>query len=89
MVISRIVYKKTGDRVTTSDNEWQPVTTNDNESQQMTRSGTTSDNKWYNEWQRVTKLDNEWQCAVISAFFWEESTSRYPKENPLNLKEDL
>ena len=32
---------------------------------------------------------NDNECVVISAFFREESTNRYPKENPLNLKEDL
>ena len=45
-------------RVTTNDNEWQPVTT--------------SDSEWYNEWQRVTTSDNgtvhfkEWMIAIIS-----------------------
>ena len=40
----------------------------------MTTSGTTSDNKWYNEWQRVaqqvttsgTTSDNEWQRITAS-----------------------
>ena len=69
-----------------SGNEWQRVTTNNN--------------KWYNEqykeWQRVVQRmitsDNEWQWVVILAnflFFREEITNRHPKENPLNLEEDL
>ena len=72
---------------TTSDNEWQRmvqrVTTNDNEWQQ-----------WYNEWQRVTTNDNEWQRVAISAnsFFFrirEESSTKHPRDNSLNLKEEL
>ena len=51
-----------------------------------------------NEWQRVvqtvTTNNNEWQGVAISAnssFFWirEESNTKHPKENRLNLKEDL
>ena len=66
-------------RVTTSDNEWY------NEWQRMT----TSDNKW----QRVTTSDKEWQRVTISAIFFfqvrEEPTTKHPKENSLNLEEDL
>ena len=55
-----------------------------------TTSGTTSDSEWYNEWQLVTTNDNEWLFQPIFFFFFrEESTNRHPKENPLNLEEDL
>ena len=42
----------------------------------------------------VTTNDNQWQRVAISAnssFFRirEEPTTKHPKENPLNLKEDL
>ena len=54
----------------------------------MVHQVTTGDNEWYNEWY------NEWQRAAISAnssFFRirEGSTTKHPKENSLNLKEDL
>ena len=72
-------------QVTTSDSEWQRVvqrvTMNYNEWQGMTTSGTTSDN----EWQRVTVSAN-------FCFFFqirEEPTTKHPKENSLNLEEDL
>ena len=76
--------------------EWKRVTTNDNEwynewqrvVQRVTTSSTTSDK----EWQRMTTSDKEWQWVIISAnflFFREEPTNRHPKENPLNLEEDL
>ena len=77
----------------TSDNEWQQVTTSgttsDNEWQRMT----TNSNKWYNEWQRVTTNDNKWQRVIISANFSffqirEKPTTKHPKENSLNIKED-
>ena len=73
---------------TSSDNEWH------NEWQRMTTSGTMSDNEWYNGWEWVTTNDNEWQRVAISAnssFFQirEESTTKHPKENFLNIKEDL
>ena len=82
----QIVYndRQVVHRVKTSDNEWQ----------RMTTSGTTSDN----EWQRVTTSgttnDNEWQRVTISANFSffqirEEPTTKHPKENSLNLEEDL
>ena len=83
-----IVYKKTDEwyiewqRVTasgtTSDNKWQRVV------QRVTTSGTANDNEWYNEWQRVAILAN-------FSFFQirEEPTTKYPKENSLNLEEDL
>ena len=78
-------------------------TPSDNEGQQVTTSGTTSDNewqrvttnsnKWYNEWQRVTTNDNKWQRVIISANFSffqirEKPTTKHPKENSLNIKED-
>ena len=84
--------------MTTSDNEWKRVV------QRVTTSGTTSDNEWYNEWrrkkmnynerQRMTMSDNERQRVIISANFSffqirEELTTKHPKENSLNLKEDL
>ena len=60
----------------------------------MTTSGTTSNNKWYNEWKRVTSNDNEWPEVVISAKFpcfriREQLTTKHLKENILNLEEDL
>ena len=69
---------------TTSDSEWY------DEWQQMT----TSDNDWYKEW-RVTTNDNEWQRGTISAIFFfffqirEEATTKHPKENSLNIEEEL
>ena len=94
-MILLIVYKKTDEcyiewqRVTTSgttsDNKWQRVvqrvTTNDKEWQWVT----TNDNEWYKEWQRVTISAN------FSFFFQirEEPTTKQPKENSLNLEEDL
>ena len=68
----------------TSDNEWQRVI----------KSGTTSDNEWYNEWQRITMIHNEWQRVVILANFAffrirEEPTTIHPKENSLNIKDYL
>ena len=65
---------------TTSDNEWQPVTTNHKEWQRVTR----NDNEWYNEWQRVTILTN-FSFSQIR----EQPTTKHPKENSLNLEEDL
>ena len=74
-------------RMTTSDNEWY------NEFQRMTTSN--------NEWQRVvhqvttsgTTSDNECQRVTIPANFTfqikEEPTTKHPKENFLNLEEDL
>ena len=41
-----------------------------------------------NEWQRVTTNDNEWLFWPIF-IFRDEPTKKYPKENPLNLQEDL
>ena len=64
----------------------------------MTTSGKTSDNEWQRVVQRVTtsgtNSDNEWQWATISvnfSFFQirEEPTTNHPKENSLNLEEDL
>ena len=56
-------------------------TSSDNEWQRVTTSGTTSDN----ECQRVTIPAN------FSFFFQvkEEPTTKHPKENSLNLEEDL
>ena len=67
-------------RMTKSDNEWQGITKSNNEWQGMTTSGTTSDN----EWQRVT-------ISANFSFFQirEEPTTKHPKENSLNLEEDL
>ena len=82
-----IVYKKTDEwyiewqRVTksgtTSDNEWQRVTTNDKE--------------WQRVAQRVTTNANEWLFQLIFLFFQikEKPTTKHPKENFLNLEEDL
>ena len=44
--------------------------------------------------QRLTTNDNKCQRVAIlanSSFFWigEESKTKHPKKNPLNLKEDL
>ena len=63
---------------TTSDNEWQRVTK--------------SDNECYNERQRVTTSDNEWQRVTIRLIFFqirEEPTTKHPKENSLNIEEDI
>ena len=75
-------------------NEWQKMTTSDNEwqrwIQRVTTSGTTSDN----EWKRMTMSDKEWQRGTISANFSffqirEEPTTKHPKDNSLNIVEDL
>ena len=63
----------------------------------MTTSGKTSDNEWQRVVQRVIQRvatsDKEWQRVAILAnsFFLirEESTTKHPKENSLNIKEDL
>ena len=73
---------------TSSDNEWY------NEWQRVVQRVTTNGNKWYNEWQRVTTSgttnDNEWQRVTISFFqIREEATTKHPKENSLNIEEDL
>ena len=82
-----IVYKKTDEwyiewqRVTksgtTRDNEWQRVTTNDK--------------KWQRVAQRVTTNANEWPFQLIFLFFQikEKPITKHPKENFLNLEEDL
>ena len=64
-------------------NEWQWITTSG------TTSSTTSDNEWYSEWQQVTMNDSERLFWPIFFFFREEITNRHPKENLLNLEEDL
>ena len=82
-----IVYKKTDEwyiewqRVTksgtTRDNEWQRVTTNDK--------------KWQRVAQRVTTNANKWPFQLIFLFFQikEKPITKHPKENFLNLEEDL
>ena len=59
---------------------------------------TTSESEWQRLVKRVktsgTTSDNEWQRVVISVDFSvfrirEEPTTKHPKENFLNLKEDL
>ena len=60
----------------------------------MTMSGTTSDNEWQLVLQWGTTSDNEWPQVTISANFCffqtrEEPTTKLPKENFLNLEEDL
>ena len=85
-------------RMTTSDNERQRMTTNgrtnDNDWQLVTTSGTANDNEW--QWMTTsgTTGENERQRVTISANFYffqirEESTTKHPKENSLNLDEDL
>ena len=49
-MLVKIVSKKTGKWYI----KWHRVTT----------SGTTSDNRWYNEWQRMKTIDNEWKQVV-------------------------
>ena len=61
-------------------NEWQRMTKSDNELQRVV--------------QRMTTSDNEWQRGTISASFSffrkrEEATTKHPKENSLNIEEDL
>ena len=76
---------------TTSDNEWhngwQQMTTSDNEWQRAT----TNDKEWQRVVQRVTANDYEWPFRLIFLFFQirEEPTTKHPKENSLNLEEDL
>ena len=70
------------------------MTTSDNEWHRVVQRVTTSDNEWYKEWQWVTRNDKEWQRVTISAnisFFQirEEATTKHPKENSLNIEEDL
>ena len=96
-----IVYKKTDEwyiewqRVTTSGttsdsewyNEWQWMTASGNEWERMTK----SDNEWQGMTTSGTTNDNEWPFRPIFLFFQirEESTTKHPKENSLNLEEDL
>ena len=68
------------ERMTTGDNQWQQITKSDNEWQGMTTSGTMSDN----EWQRVTILTNFSFSQIREA-----PTTKHPKENSLNVEEDL
>ena len=62
--------------------------------QRMTMSATTSDNEWQRMVQRVTTNGNEWQGVTILTNFSfsqirEEPTTKHPKENSLNVEEDL
>ena len=75
-------WQRVLERMTTSYSEWQWV------AQRVITSVKTS----YNKWQRMIASDMEWQWVVISTnflFFGEEPSNRHPKENPLNLDEDL
>ena len=83
---------------TSSDNEWQRVVqrviTSDNEWQRVVQRKTTNDNKWQRVVQRMTTSDKEWQRVTISANFSffqirEEPNTKNPKENSLNIEEDL
>ena len=67
--------------MTTSNNEWY------NEWQRMVQRMTMSDNKW----QRVATSSNEWSFRLILVFFQikEVATTKHPKENSLNIEEDL
>ena len=38
--------------------------------------GTTSDNKWYNEWERVTTSENEWQRVTTNNNEWYNKLQR-------------
>ena len=60
-------------RVTTNDKVWQRVTRNDSE--------------WYNEWQWIQRVT----ISANFSFFQirKEPTTNHPKENSLNLEEDL
>ena len=65
-----------------SDNEWY------NDWQQITPS------EWYSAWQRMITSDKELQWAAISDNFpifliRDEPTTKHPKENTLNLEEEL
>ena len=77
------------------DNEWQRVVqrviTNDNEWQQVVQRVTTNDKEWQRVVQRVTKNDSEWPFRLIFLFFQirKEPTTKHPKENSLNVEEDL
>ena len=70
---------------TTSDNEWQRVTKSDNECYNERQRVATSDN----EWQRVTTNDNEWPFRLTFFQIREEPTTKHPKENSLNIEEEI
>ena len=59
-------------------------TPSDNQWQRMSTSGTTSDNEWQRVVQRVT-------ISANFSFFQirQEPTTKHPKENSLNIEEDL
>ena len=72
----------------------QRLAARDSEWQRTTASGTKSDDELYNEWQQMTTSDNKWQQVTILVNFSflqirEEATTKHPKENSLNLEEDL
>ena len=52
---------------------------------------TTSDKEWQRVVQQVATNDNEWPFRLIFLFFQirEEPTTKHPKENSLNLEDDL
>ena len=68
-------------RMTTSDNEWERVV------QRVTKNGTTNDNEWQLVVQRVRTSDHFGNCSFF--LIREEPTTKRPKENSLNLREDL
>ena len=74
-------------RVNASGNEWQWMAASGNEWERMTK----SDNEWQGMTTSGTTNDNEWPFRPIFLFFQirEESTTKHPKENSLNLEEDL
>ena len=83
MTMSDNEWQRLVQRVTTNDSEWQRVTTNDKEWQRVTR----NDSQWYNEWQWIQRVT----VSANFSFFQirEEPTTNHPKENSLNLEEDL
>ena len=73
---------------TSTDTEWQRVV------QRVTASDTTSDYEWKQVKMSDSEWYNEWQRVTISANFSffqirEEPTTKHPKENSLNIEEDL
>ena len=52
---------------------------------------TTSDKEWQRVVQQVATNDNEWPFRLIFLFFQirEEPTTKHPKENSINLEDDL
>ena len=73
---------------TSTDTKWQRVV------QRVTASDTTSDYEWKQVKMSDSEWYNEWQRVTISANFSffqirEEPTTKHPKENSLNIEEDL